>query len=232
MPGCFIMTKDKLDIIFEDNHLLVVNKDPGMLVQGDKTGDINLVDAGKEYIRKKYNKPGNVFLGLVHRLDRPVSGLVILARTSKALERMNAQFREKSMEKIYWAITEKVPENLEGRLVHWLTKDRNKNIVKASVKERKGSVKAELSYRTISHISQYFLLEINLHTGRFHQIRAQLAYFDCPVKGDIKYGSPKPLPDGSIALHARQLTFLHPVKKEKMVLRADLPDNDIWKVFN
>ncbi len=220
-----------LDIIYEDNHLLILNKRAGTLVQGDQTGDISLVDLAKTYIKKKYQKPGNVYVGLVHRLDRPVSGLVIMTKTSKGLERMNALFRDRNIVKKYWAITEKIPEEIEGHLVHWLTKDRKRNIVKATTKFRKDGQKAELTYRTLSHIDRYYLLEINLLSGKFHQIRAQLSAAGCPIAGDVKYGYSKPNKDGSVCLHARELQFIHPVKKEKMILKAPLPEDLIWKSF-
>ena len=224
--------KEDLKIVYEDNHLLVVNKSSGILVQGDRTEDISLIELGKEYIKRKYNKPGNVFLGLVHRLDRPVSGLVILARTSKALIRMNEQFRSKSVDKIYWAITEKPLPSFEGNIINWLIKNRQKNIVKAYRNDKKGSVKAELAYRTLSVINSLYLTEVKLITGRFHQIRAQFAAAGCPIIGDLKYGYKKPNPDKSICLHARAISFIHPVSKKAIHLNATLPSLPVWKFFS
>jgi 23S rRNA pseudouridine1911/1915/1917 synthase len=223
---------NKLDIIFEDNHLLIVNKSSGIPVQGDHTSDETLIDQGKEYIKRTCGKPGNVFLGLVHRLDRPASGLVILARTSKALTRMNEQFRTKEIEKTYWAITGKMLPDMEGNLTHWLVKNHLKNTVKAYSKEKEGSVKAELEYRILSNIKSRFLLEIKLITGRFHQIRTQLSAIGCPIIGDIKYGFEVPNPDKTICLHARKLFFMHPVKRENIQLTAPVPLTYGWDVFH
>ncbi len=219
------------EVIYEDNHLLVVNKQAGLIVQGDITGDESLESLGKKYIKKKYNKPGNVYLGLVHRIDRPVSGLVILARTSKALSRMNSLFRENLVQKVYWAITETQPPALEGRLVHWLIKDRRSNKVKAYRNQKPGSDKAILEYRLLRRIDRFYLLEIRLLTGKPHQVRVQLSSVNCPIVGDIKYGYNNPLPDKSICLHSRKTGFTHPVTKKKIILTADLPDNDYWKKF-
>jgi 23S rRNA pseudouridine1911/1915/1917 synthase len=223
--------EDNLDIIFEDNHLLVVNKESGIPVQGDRTSDKTLIDQGKDYIKRTAGKPGNVFLGLVHRLDRPASGLVVLARTSKALTRMNEQFRKKTIEKTYWAITGNMPPEMAGNLTHWLIKNHQKNLVKAYSREKEGSVKAELAYKVLNSMNSKFLLEIKLITGRFHQIRTQLSAVGCPIVGDIKYGFQSPNPDRSICLHARKLYFLHPVKRENMTLTAPVPATDGWELF-
>ena len=203
-------------VIYEDNHLLVVNKEPGVLVQGDQTGDKPLLDFGKEYIKQKYEKPGAVFLGTVHRLDRPVSGLVVFARTSKALERMNALFRTKDIYKTYWALVKNRPPKESDKLVHWLIKDSAKNKTKAHMSEVPGAKRAELSYRLMGHMNDHYLMEVMPITGRSHQIRVQLATIGCPIRGDIKYGFPKPNSDASIHLHARQLDFTHPVTKKKI----------------
>lgn len=224
--------KSRIDIIYEDNHLLIVNKPSGVLVQGDRTGDVSLVDECKEYIKRKYNKPGEAYLGLVHRLDRPVSGVVILTKTSKALDRMNEQFRNRQVDKFYWAITNSAPTELEGTLTHWLVKDPKKNTVTAFNKMKKDALKAELKYRVIGRIGNNYLIEIKLITGRFHQIRVQLKSIGCPVIGDVKYGYDKPNQDGSICLHARKVEFIHPVKKEPLILEACLPKSEQWKKFN
>lgn len=220
-----------LPVLYEDNHLLVINKPAGVLVQGDATGDIPLVEIAKEYIRKKYNKPGDVFLGVVHRLDRPVSGVVVFARTSKALERMNELFRNRDTQKIYWALVSTKPTRNEGTLVHWLMKDEKKNKTTAYSRENPNGSRSELNYQVIANKSGYFLVEVNPITGRPHQIRVQLASMGCPIVGDVKYGSEISSPDGSIGLHARKLSFIHPVKKEPIVISAKLPKNDWWKPF-
>jgi len=221
-----------LQVLYEDNHLLVINKPAGVLVQGDATGDIPLVEIAKQYIGKKYNKPGDVFLGVVHRLDRPVSGVVVFARTSKALERMNALFRDRQTNKIYWAVVAERPARNEGNLIHWLVKDEKKNKTTAYSKETPIGSRSELNYKVIDSKRGYFLVEVNPITGRPHQIRVQLASMGCPIVGDIKYGSPISSPDGSIALHARQLQFIHPVKKEPILISAKLPQNDWWNPFS
>ena len=218
-------------VIYEDNHLLIVNKDAGVLVQGDATGDVPLVDLAKEYIRKRYGKPGEAFLGVVHRLDRPVSGVVVLARTTKALERMNALFRERETKKIYWAIVKDRPLLSEGTLVHWLLKDELKNKTTAFKQETPGAMRAELNFRVIGTVENRWLLEVNPITGRPHQIRVQLASMGCTILGDVKYGDKAANPDGSIYLHARRLSFVHPVKKEPMSFAAPLPDKGMWKYF-
>jgi 23S rRNA pseudouridine1911/1915/1917 synthase len=218
-------------VIYEDNHLLVVNKAPGILVQGDATGDIPLVERCKDYIKEKYKKPGAVFLGVVHRIDRPVSGIVVLARTSKALERMNALFRERETKKTYWAIVRNKPAQEQGTLMHWLQKDEKKNKTTAFSRKTAGALESELSYQIIGHQEGFYLLQVKPVTGRPHQIRVQLASMNCPIRGDVKYGYPEPNNDGSICLHARQLEFFHPVKKEPILLEAPLPDNGYWKIF-
>jgi len=218
-------------VLFEDNHLLVVNKSSGILVQGDATGDIPLVEFGKQYIKEKYAKPGEVFLGVVHRLDRPVSGVVVLARTSKALERMNALFRDRETEKIYWAIVRKKPTSPEGTLVHWLSKDEKKNKTTAYSSEKPGALRSELTYKVLASGPGCWLLQVNPVTGRPHQIRVQLASMGCVIGGDLKYGDTQANDDGSIYLHARQLSFLHPVKKERISFEAPLPDVGLWKNF-
>ena len=217
--------------IYEDNHLLIVNKAAGILVQGDHTHDKPLIELCKEYIKTKYQKPGNVFMGLVHRLDRPVSGLVVLAKTSKGLERMSKLFHDRKVQKTYWAITKRKPRQNQGTLVHWLHKDGAKNLVTAYSKVTDEAQKAELSYRVMGKLNDHFLLEIKPKTGRPHQIRAQLAAIGCPIKGDVKYGFAKPNTDKSIHLHARKLYFLHPVKKEPVDVTAPLPETDFWEQF-
>jgi 23S rRNA pseudouridine1911/1915/1917 synthase len=220
------------EVLYEDNHLLVVNKASGILVQGDATGDIPLVELCKDYIKKKYKKPGEVFLGVVHRLDRPVSGIVVLARTSKGLERMNALFREKQTRKIYWAIVGNKPQQEHANLIHWLWKDEKKNKTTAFTRETEGALKSELNYHVIGNSGGSYLLEVNPVTGRPHQIRVQLASIGCPIKGDVKYGFSEANADGSICLHARKLEFMHPVKKIKMEFQAPVPDTAYWTSFN
>lgn len=217
-------------IIYEDNHLIAVNKPAGMLVQGDITGDKCLADYVKDYIKKKYKKPGDVYLGTIHRLDRPVSGLVIFARTSKALTRMNAIFKEKKVVKTYFALLQKKPRSLSEDLTHWLVKLDDKNITKAYDKEVKGSKKSMLTYNYIGTANHKFLVRVNLHTGRSHQIRAQLARIGFPISGDLKYGSRKGR-GNFIYLHSKSLEFVHPVKKEKLLLQCPLPDEENWRFF-
>jgi 23S rRNA pseudouridine1911/1915/1917 synthase len=218
-------------VIYEDNHLIAVNKAAGVLVQGDATGDTPLSELVKGYVKEKYQKPGEVFLGVVHRLDRPVTGVVILARTSKALERMNKMFRDKETKKSYLAIVSSKPALSEEVLVHWLVKDEKKNKTTAFRRETTGAMRSELSYKVIAERSGLFLLEVKPVTGRPHQIRVQLASIGCPIKGDLKYGDREPNDDGSICLHARRLEFVHPVKKEKVSVEAPLPAGSSWKYF-
>jgi 23S rRNA pseudouridine1911/1915/1917 synthase len=225
------LTPDNLLVLYEDNHLLVVNKPAGTLVQGDKTGDEPLVEVGKKYIKDKYNKPGKVFLGVVHRLDRPVSGVLLFARTSKALERMNKQFRNRDTNKIYWAIVKKRPPKQNDTLTHWLLKDNTKNTVKAFDHPVEGAQKATTHYRNLGKLNDHFLLEVRPVTGRPHQIRVQLASMGCPIRGDLKYGFSKANPDGNINLHARQLMIGHPTQKEEIKFTAPLPDDLFWEQF-
>ena len=220
-----------LEVLYEDNHLIAVFKKPSELSQGDKTGDESLDKQVKEYLKKKYNKEGEVFLGVVHRLDRPVSGVILYARTSKALERLNEIFRSRDVRKIYLAIVHERPPADEETLTHFLKKNEKQNKTYVYDSEVKGSKEATLSYRLAGRSERYFLLEIELHSGRHHQIRAQLAKIGCPVRGDLKYGYPRSNEDGSISLLARSLEFVHPVRKEKIKITAPLPDSDVWKLF-
>jgi 23S rRNA pseudouridine1911/1915/1917 synthase len=220
-----------LEVLFEDNHLLAINKEAGLLVQGDVTSDVPLVEIGKEYIKKKYGKPGAVFLGVVHRLDRPVSGVVVFARTSKALERMNALFRDRETKKTYWALVKHKPPKEQGNLVHWLVKDDKKNKTTAYKKEMSEGSRSELNYKVISQRNGLYLIEVEPITGRPHQIRVQLASMGCPIAGDLKYGFDAANSDASICLHARRLEFIHPVKQEKIIIEAALPANQLWKSF-
>jgi 23S rRNA pseudouridine1911/1915/1917 synthase len=221
-----------LQVLYEDNHLLAVNKQAGTLVQGDETGDKPLVEICKEYIKRKYGKPGEVFLGVVHRLDRPVSGVVVFARTSKALSRMNDLFRSRETQKTYWAITDKRPTPTSGTLKHWLEKDEGKNKTTAFKRETKGALASELSYELVGGARGQYLLKVIPITGRSHQIRVQLAAIGCPIIGDLKYGSSVQTGDGSIALHARELAFVHPVKREQAVINAPLPHTAWWADFD
>lgn len=215
--------------MYEDNHLLVVNKAAGVLVQGDATGDKCLADYAKDYLKEKYAKEGNVFCGIVHRLDRPVSGLVILAKTSKALERMNELFRENNIQKTYWALVLRKPLNREDKLVHWLKKDTKKHFSIAYNNEVPNSQRAELSFKQLGEFDFETLLEVKPITGRFHQIRSQLSKIGSKIKGDLKYGAALPNPDASICLHARSIAFMHPIKNEPMHLTAPLPQKPHWR---
>ncbi len=219
-------------VLYEDNHLLIVNKPAGILVQGDKTGDTPLVEYYKTYIKEKYQKLGAVFLGVVHRLDRPVSGAVVFARTSKALERMTKLFRDNEFHKTYWAIVKQKPVEVEDNLVHWLIKDSKSNKTSAYVKEKRGAQRAELNYQVIGKLSGHYLVRVEPLTGRPHQIRVQLYSMGSPIRGDLKYGFPKANIDGNINLHAFAQSFVHPVKKEHMKIIAPLPDDDFWQIFS
>ena len=220
-----------MTVVYEDNHIIVVNKTSSEIVQGDKTGDMPLSEIVKQYLKEKYQKPGNVFIGVTHRLDRPVSGLVVFAKTSKALGRLNEMFRVGEVKKTYWAVVKNKPQELEGELVHWLVRNEKQNKSYAYDKEVKNSKKAVLRYKLIGHSQNYYLLEVDLQTGRHHQIRCQLAKMGCPIKGDLKYGSPRSNPDGSICLHARKVEFVHPVSKETISLVAPLPAGNLWNGF-
>jgi len=219
-------------ILLEDNHLLIVNKMPSEIVQGDKTGDEPLSESLKKFLKEKYNKPGNVFMGVVHRLDRPVSGAVIFAKTSKALTRLNNLVKERAIKKTYWAIVKDPPPNETGTLKHFLVRNQKKNKSFAYKKPVPNSKEALLSYKMIAASKDYYLLEIDLHTGRHHQIRAQLAAIGCPIKGDLKYGFSRSNPDASISLHARRIEFIHPIKKEPVIITAPPPQDTLWNYFS
>jgi 23S rRNA pseudouridine1911/1915/1917 synthase len=219
------------DILFEDNHLIAVNKRAGDIVQIDDTGDEPLDEQVKKYIASKYNKPNGAFLGVVHRLDRPVSGVILFAKTSKALERINLMFKSREMKKTYWAVVRNRPQPNEGNLVHWLVKNSQKNVTKAHDKEVAGSQRAELNYKLIGELNGYYLIEVDPITGRPHQIRVQLSTLDCPIVGDNKYGYPRGSLKKSICLHARKLQFIHPVKKEPVSIFAPLPQDGFWERF-
>ena len=220
-----------MTVVYEDKHIIVVNKTASEILHGDKTGDVPLSETVKQYLKEKYAKPGNVFLGVTHRLDRPVSGLVVFAKTSKALSRLNEMFRNGEVKKTYWAIVKQAPKETEGELVHYLVRNEKQNKSYAYDKEVKNSKKAVLHYRLIGRSENYYLLEVDLKTGRHHQIRCQLAKMGCPIKGDLKYGFPRSNPDGSICLHARRVRFIHPVSKEPIELVAPLPEGNLWKGF-
>lgn len=226
-----ISTKNNLQVLHEDNHIIVINKRVGDIVQGDKTGDKPLSDVVKEYIKEKYNKPGEVFLGVVHRLDRPTTGIVVFARTSKALSRLNELFKNRETQKTYWAVVKNKPAEASARLVHYLKRNEKNNTSKAHIKEVPDSKIASLDYKIIRELNNYYALEINLHTGRHHQIRAQLAAIGSPIKGDLKYGADRSNLDGGIHLHARKLILIHPVTKESLEIIAPVPDDPIWKAI-
>ena len=217
--------------LYEDNHIIIVNKESGEIVQGDKTGDRPLSETVKDYIKDKYAKPGNVFLGVVHRLDRPVSGVVVFARTSKALPRLNEMFRVGSVHKTYWAVVANEPPQPEGRLEHWLVRNERQNKSYAHTREVPQAKHAVLDYRVIGRTERYRLLEIRLHTGRHHQIRCQLAAMGCPIKGDLKYGAPRSNPDGSISLMARRVEFEHPVSHQPVCVEAPIPAESLWQAL-
>ena len=226
------MAKDRVaEILYEDNHLIAINKPSGVPVQPDESGDKSLLEFIKEYIKEEYNKPGEVYLGLIHRLDRPVSGVVVMAKTSKALTRMNELFRKRELEKTYWALTKNKPQNDSDTLVHYLIKDGSKNTSKAYNKEKKGTKKAVLDYQFKGRLGEKFLLEVSLHSGRHHQIRVQLAKVGLNIIGDWRYGYKRPNKDRSICLHSRKLSFVHPVKKENIEIIADLPKTSFWQDF-
>ena len=220
---------DNLIVLYEDNHIIAVNKRVGDIVQGDKTGDNPLSEIVKSFLKKKYNKPNNVFLGVVHRIDRPASGVVIFAKTSKSLKRLNNMIKNSEIEKFYWAITKNKPEKRNDTLVHWLKKNPKNNKSTHFKKETENSKKAILHYKIIKELKNYYLLELLLETGRHHQIRTQLSAIGCPIKGDLKYGYDRSNKDGGICLHAKKISFSHPVTKKKILISAPLFEYDIWK---
>ena len=218
-----------MKVVYEDNHVIIVHKESGEIVQGDKTGDKPLSETVKDYIRDKFHKPGNVFLGVVHRLDRPVAGLVVFARTSKALSRLNEMFRKGEVHKTYWAITKKAPAEPEGTLVNWIVRNEKQNKSYVYDKEVQNAKRAKLKYRAIAHTENYHLIEVNLLTGRHHQIRCQLAHMGCVIKGDLKYGAPRSNADGSISLLSHEVTFIHPVSKMEIKAESLIPDDRLWR---
>lgn len=220
-----------MTVLYEDNHLIAVNKTSSEIVQGDKTGDTPLSETVKQWLKDKYQKPGDAFIGVTHRLDRPVSGVTLFAKTSKALERMNEMFRRGEVEKTYWAIVANQPPETEGELVHYLVRNEKQNKSYAYDTEKPGSKKAILIYRLIARSERYYLLEIDLKTGRNHQIRCQLAKIGCPVKGDLKYGFSRSNPDGGISLHARKVKFIHPVSMKEIEIVAPVPEEKIWEIW-
>ena len=221
-----------MTVLYEDNHIIAVNKTSSEIVQGDKTGDITLSEIVQQWLKEKYNKPGNVFIGVAHRLDRPVSGLVLFAKTSKALSRLNEMFRESQIKKTYWAIVKNPPHQKQKELIHYIVRNEKQNKSYAYDTEKPNSKKAILSYKTLAKSDNYYLLEIDLKTGRHHQIRCQLAKIGCPIKGDLKYGFDRSNKDGGISLHARKIKFIHPVSKEDIEIIAPLPEDKLWKAFN
>lgn len=226
------MKESNIEVLFEDNHLIIVNKRCSDIVQGDKTGDIPLGTFVKEYIKNRYNKPGEVFLGVTHRLDRPTSGALIFARTSKALTRLNKMFQSHTeISKKYWAVVDKKPPQKEALLEHWMVRNTKQNKSYAHNKDRDGAKKASLSYKYITSSDRYHLIEVTLHTGRHHQIRSQLAAIDLHIKGDLKYGAKRPNKDGGIHLHAREISFIHPVGKERLTVVAPPPNDPVWNYF-
>lgn len=226
-----LSNKNNLQVLYEDNHIIVINKRVGDIVQGDKTGDKPLSEVVKEYIKYKYNKPGEVFLGVVHRLDRPTTGIVVFARTSKALTRLNELFKNRETQKTYWAIVKNRPGKTHDKLIHYLKRNEKNNTSKAHTSEVLDSKAASLDYTVFKELNNYFALEINLHTGRHHQIRAQLSAIGSPIKGDLKYGFNRSNPDGGIHLHARKLAFTHPVSKELINITAPVPNEVIWNLI-
>jgi 23S rRNA pseudouridine1911/1915/1917 synthase len=218
----------EIDVLFEDNHIIAINKKPSQLVQGDKTNDVPLSEIVKKYIKLKHNKPGEVFIGVVHRIDRPVSGIVLFAKTSKALSRLNELFRTKNIQKTYWAVVKNAPKKTQDTLVNYLIKDEKTNKSRAFNEERKNALRSELSYKTIGKTDNYYLLQVLPVTGRHHQIRVQLAHMGCPIKGDLKYGFDRSNKDASIHLHARKIEFIHPVKNEKIIIEATPPNDPVW----
>lgn len=220
-----------MDVLYEDNHLIIVNKAPSEIVQGDKTGDKPLSESIKEYLKEKYHKPGNVFCGVTHRLDRPTSGVVVFAKTSKALSRLNEMFRNGEVDKTYWAVVKNRPPKDEDTLIHYLIKNEKTNKSTAYDTEKPNTKKAILHYKLRAASQKYFLLEVDLETGRHHQIRCQLAKIGCPIKGDLKYGAERSNPDGSISLHARTISFVHPVSKQQIHVVAPVPNDTLWKAL-
>ena len=220
-----------MQVVYEDNHIIIVSKRSGEIVQGDKTGDEPLSETVKQYIKAKYHKPGNVFLGVVHRLDRPVSGLVVFAKTSKALSRLNNMFRDGEVHKTYWAIVKNKPRLEEAELVNWIVRNEKQNKSYAYDTERPNAKKAVLHYKVIARSDRYYLLEVDLKTGRHHQIRCQLAHMGCPIKGDLKYGFDRSNRDGGISLHARSAALIHPVSKQSLCIEAPVPNDPLWKAL-
>ena len=220
-----------MEILYEDNHIIAVNKKAGEIVQADKTGDKTLLDDVKAYIKEKYNKPGDVFLGVVHRIDRPVSGVVLFARTSKALSRLNEMFAQKKVRKVYWALTQNRPEKLEAELHHFIGKNEEKNRANVSISPRTGYKEAILTYRLVSNSERLNLLHVEIMTGRHHQIRCQLAHMGCPIKGDLKYGFERSNRDGGISLHARSAALIHPVSKQSLHIEAPVPNDPLWRAL-